>query len=261
LAGYNISFAGAGRVAGALCEAMYNAGLRICKIVSLTEKNGKDLAARCEAKWSSDLVFSEETDIIIVSVPDKHLEDVLREIRCRSDAVIAHTAGSYGLEVFPSSIRNSGVLYPLQTFSMGRKVVFKKLPFIIESSGEWSLNILKSLAEKIEGRVYITDAEHRKLLHLSAVFVCNFTNHMLHAGKVITKRAGFPFEVLEPLIHETILKAEENGPEKSQTGPAARHDLSTVRKHLELLSFSPRLQNVYREVSESIMSFSKSVEE
>lgn len=261
MGGYNISFAGAGRVGGALCEALYDAGLRISQVVSPTGENGKAVAERCKAVWSPDLIFSDETDIIIVAVPDSNLEEVIRKIRCRRDALIAHTAGSYGLDVFPSHIINSGVLYPLQTFSKGRRVTFRELPFFIESSGEVALNMLKSIAGKIGGRVYFTDTEHRRLLHLSAVFVCNYVNHMLHAGKEITERAALPFEVLEPLIQETILKAVENGPGKSQTGPAARHDLNTIAKHIELLSFSPRLQTLYREVSQSIMSLNKTVEE
>ena len=80
---------------------------------------------------------------------------------------------------------------------------------------------------------------------------------MLHAGKEISSKAGFSFEVFEPLIMETINKAVKNGPENSQTGPALRNDLNTIKKHLELLSFSPGLQNIYHEVSKSIMSFKK----
>jgi predicted short-subunit dehydrogenase-like oxidoreductase (DUF2520 family) len=252
---YNISFVGAGRVAEALCMALYNAGMSIRQIVSETETNGSKLARRCKAVWSPELLFTNKTNVIIVSVPDHRLSDVLSMIVCRKNTIVAHTAGSFGLEVFPPHITRTGVLYPLQTFSKGRKVNFTNLPFFIEASDTNTLNVLKNLSEYPGGIAHIADTEHRRLLHLAAVFVCNFTNHMLFAGEKVSTRAGISFEVLEPLLKETISKAIENGPGQSQTGPAMRHDMNTVKKHLELLSFSPGLQDVYREVSKSIMSF------
>jgi len=85
------------------------------------------------------------------------------------------------------------------------------------------------------------------------VFSCNFVNHMYCAGEVITTRAGMDFNVLIPLLRETMDKASDMGPEKSQTGPAVRNDKNTIEKHLELLSFSPDLQKIYRVITDSII--------
>ena len=117
--------------------------------------------------------------------------------------------------------------------------------------------ILKDIAESIGSKVHFIDTEHRRLLHVAAVFACNFTNHMLTAGKQITQKAGFTFEVLKPLINETVMKALEAGPENSQTGPAYRSDIGTIKRHIDLLSFSPELQGIYKEVTKSIMKFYK----
>jgi predicted short-subunit dehydrogenase-like oxidoreductase (DUF2520 family) len=95
------------------------------------------------------------------------------------------------------------------------------------------------------------------MLHLAAVFVSNFTNHMLTEGKEIAVKAGFSFEILEPLIKETIQKAIDSGPENSQTGPAVRNDKNTIEKHLELLSFSPDLQKIYVDMTKSIIEYYK----
>ncbi|OFY45310.1 MAG: hypothetical protein A2Z69_02235 [Bacteroidetes bacterium RBG_13_44_24] len=259
MAHYNVSFAGAGRVAGALCMEMHCSGITIRQIVSETAKNGKSLAGKCKASWSSDLVFYEPVDIIIVAVPDHRLTEVLKNIRCPGTARVAHTAGSFGIDMFPETIGHKGVFYPLQTFSRERKISFRDLPFFIEASDMKTSGILKGLAEKLGGKVYTVDAEHRKMLHLAAVYACNFTNHMLTAGKEIALKAGFSFEVLEPLIRETISKALEKGPDNSQTGPAVRNDQNTIGKHLDLLSFSPELQKVYRVVTESIIHHYKKI--
>jgi hypothetical protein len=80
---------------------------------------------------------------------------------------------------------------------------------------------------------------------------------MLTAGKEITLKAGLSFDVLKPLINETISKAMENGPEISQTGPSVRNDQNTIAKHMDLLSFSPELQKIYKEVTQSIIEHYK----
>jgi len=252
---YNISFAGAGRAGSAVCRELFNSGFRIELVVSETESNGRSLADSCKALWSSDLVFPDSTQVIIVAVPDQRLKSILDDIKCHPDTLVVHTAGSFGLEVFPERIRKKGVFYPLQTFSKNRNVSFRGLPFLLESSDNQSSVMLTNLAESIGGKVYFVDTEHRKILHLAAVFVCNFTNHMLTEGKDVAARAGFSFEVLVPLINETISKALMIGPEKSQTGPAIRNDQNTIEKHLELLSFSPELQRIYKEMTQSIIKY------
>jgi len=254
---YRISFIGAGNVSGALCRQLYMSGCRIRKIVSWTAKRGTSLAMSCNAEWSPEYNFTDFEDLIIAAVPDDKLTEILARIRCSENTIVAHTAGSLGLDVFPSFLKRTGVFYPLQTFSENRTISFRNLPFFIEASDPQSMQILGDIAEKAGGRVHFTDTASRKLLHIAAVFACNFTNHMLTAGKQITEKAGFSFGVLEPLINETVLKALENGPENSQTGPAFRTDRGTIKRHIDLLSFSPELQGVYKEVTKSIMKFHK----
>lgn len=249
---FNISFAGAGRVAGALCREMFRSGIKIRQIVSESVSDGKPLADECMAEWSPELSFSGQNNIVIVAVPDHKLKDVLATIRCSDNCIVAHTAGSYGLEVFPAGMKRKGVFYPLQTFSKGRTVDFRNLPFLLESSDSKTAEMLADLAVKIGGEVHFADSSKRKMVHLAAVFFNNFTNYMLTAGTEIANRAGLSPSIFEPLIKETISKALENGPSGSQTGPAVRNDLNTIEMHLELLSFSPELQNLYRELSESI---------
>jgi predicted short-subunit dehydrogenase-like oxidoreductase (DUF2520 family) len=252
-----ISFAGAGRVGGAVCKALFKAGYPIDLIVSESEKNCISLADYCNASWSNDLVFPGSTDVIIVAVPDQKLQNVLETIKCRPETLVVHTAGSFGLEVFPHEREKSGIFYPLQTFTTGREVNFRNIPLLIESSDSKSSETLEELAKSICDKVYYTDAEHRKMLHLAAVFVSNFTNHLLTLGKEVSLKAGYQFEILEPLILETISKALAIGPENSQTGPAIRNDRNTMEKQIDLLSFSPELQGIYNALTSSIIKYYK----
>jgi predicted short-subunit dehydrogenase-like oxidoreductase (DUF2520 family) len=236
---------------------LYRCGFKILQIVSESENNGKLLADTCNASWSSELIYRDQNDIIIVAVPDHRLNEILAQIKCTNDTIVAHTAGSFGLEVFPAHIKKAGVFYPLQTFSKGRSIRFKDLPFLLEASGKETAEVLECLAVTIGGKVHFLSLDQRKMLHLSAVFVNNFTNYMLTAGEEITAKAGLSFELLVPLIKETVAKALETGPGKSQTGPAVRNDLNTIEKHIELLSFSPELQTIYSEITKSIIKHYK----
>jgi predicted short-subunit dehydrogenase-like oxidoreductase (DUF2520 family) len=254
---YNISFVGAGKVTEALCQEFHQIGHVIRTIVSTGRQNGERLAELSGAKWSSSPVFGNGNDIIIAAVPDNKLVQVLEAIKCSGDTIVAHTAASFGLEVFPDTIIKRGLFYPLQTFSTGRKANLNEIPVFIEASDEETDSVLKDIASSVGCKIYETDAERRRMLHVAAVFVSNFTNHMLTSGKEISSVAGFSFDILIPLIRETVSKAIENGPEKSQTGPAIRHDLNTLEKHKELLSFSPEMRRMYEEVSKSIMDYYK----
>lgn len=253
--GFNISFAGAGKVASALCRKAYKSGHGIVQIVSPGEKTGRLLAASCGAKWSDRLDFGNDTDLVIVAVPDSRLEEVLSAVSCPVKAVVAHTAGSFGLEVFPSGIEHKGIFYPLQTFTLNREPDFRKINFFIETSDNYSTALLSQFAESLGSNVRPSTTGQRTILHIAAVFACNFTNHMLTAAKEVVSKSEMPFEVLEPLIRETLNKAMEMGPENSQTGPAVRNDLVTVRKHLDKLSFSPELQQLYRLITDSIINY------
>lgn len=254
----NISFAGAGRVAEALCREMLRAGHRIVNIVSPGEENGRALAARFNARWSGNLIFPDLCDIIIVAVPDNRLEEVLSEIKCGAGSIIVHTAGSYGLDIFPGKHHRKGVLWPLQTFTKGRETSLSGVPFFIEASDREVFRLIEALVASIGGELHEAAARNRKMLHLAAVFACNFVNHNLTVSSQLAGMGGFSFSVLEPLIRETISKASDNGPGKSQTGPAVRNDTLTISGHLELLSFSPELRDLYTATTKSIMKHGKS---
>jgi predicted short-subunit dehydrogenase-like oxidoreductase (DUF2520 family) len=253
----NISFLGAGKVASALAGKLSETGHRIDLIVSPHERNGKLLAENCGAVWSEQPDFPETTQLIITAIPDSLLQSVLKGINCGKETIVVHTAGSFGLEVFPGELLRTGVFYPLQTFSVHRHIDFDGLPFIIEASDEQVNKVLSDLAISIGGKIISVSSQQKIALHTAAVFMCNFSNYMLTAGKEVADRAGLPFGIFFPLIRETMAKAIESGPEHSQTGPAIRNDRITIDRHLELLSSTPELKKLYSEVTASIMNYYK----
>ncbi|MGM0665859.1 MAG: Rossmann-like and DUF2520 domain-containing protein [Bacteroidota bacterium] len=246
---------GAGRVGTALALAFNEQGHSILKIVSRSPGKAASLASLPGCEYADKPDIPDEAEVVIIAVNDDALGDVSAAIKSGGKPVIAHTAGSVGLEVFGNRPPgNHGVFYPLQTFTHGRKYDFSSLPLFVEANNEHSRTVLQTLASSLSRKVFYLESEKRKYLHLAAVFACNFVNHMYNSGKEITSLAGMDFDVLLPLLRETMEKASDMGPGKSQTGPAVRNDKNTIEKHLDLLSFSPDLQKIYRVMTDSIIN-------
>ncbi len=126
------------------------------------------------------------------------------------------------------------------------------VPLIVEGNNEEATDIAYRLAADISGRVLRTDFQQRQMLHLNAVFANNFTNHLLTIAQKICEEYKLPFEILHPIIRQTLEQTEKILPAESQTGPAIRHDDATIAKHLQLLAPYPDWQEVYARISKSI---------
>ena len=92
----------------------------------------------------------------------------------------------------------------------------------------------------------------RQVIHLAAVFACNFTNHCYALANEVLQTEQIPFSTLLPLINETASKVNTLTPQVAQTGPAVRFDENIINKQLELLRHHPRLQKIYELMSQSI---------
>jgi predicted short-subunit dehydrogenase-like oxidoreductase (DUF2520 family) len=166
-----------------------------------------------------------------------------------------HTAGSVPIDIL-DKFYNYGIFYPFQTFSKNRDISFDNIPILVEGNSKKTTGQLLKLASSLSKTVYEVNSEQRLLLHIAAVFACNFTNHLYHVSKKISDKAELPFDILQPLIEETVSKAFKVSPEKAQTGPASRSDRKTMEKHIEILTKSfdnKNLAELYEDISERII--------
>tara|TARA_R110002050_G_scaffold80765_1_gene172692 strand:- start:193 stop:888 length:696 start_codon:yes stop_codon:yes gene_type:complete len=186
--------------------------------------------------------------ITIIAVSDDAIAEVSSKIK--NDFVV-HTSGSVAMNDLKNSHRK-GVFYMLQTFSKDKKVDFNEIPFCLEAENKEDYQLLEFLAKSIGQKIYAVSSEQRKTLHVAAVFVNNFTNHLFKIGNDICNTNNVPFEILQPLIKETVLKIEKLSPEKAQTGPAIRNDKKTIKNHLNLLDKNQ--QKIYKILTKSIQN-------
>ncbi len=245
---------GSGNVATHLGKALYDAGHRIHQVWSRTALNASLLAESLNSEYLTDIrVLSDKADVYILSVSDDVIPQLASDFPFR-DKLLVHTSGTTSLEVLRPVSTQSGVLYPLQTFSKQKPVDFRLIPIAVEGSSDTVTEVLLSLARSISDNVLVFDSAKRAALHVAAVFACNFSNHLYQIASSILQQNGLEFEILRPLIAETAAKVQEFLPREVQTGPAVRGDKEIVNKHVKFLEGQPELQELYQKLSQSIIN-------
>jgi predicted short-subunit dehydrogenase-like oxidoreductase (DUF2520 family) len=252
----SVSFIGSGNVAWHLAPALDNTDFPVKEIFSLHKKNAAALAEKLyQAEVRSSLDFSGSSSrIFIISVNDDSIQEIAQDIVLPANSIVVHTSGSQPMSVLGyAGTENIGVFYPLQTFTKTRKVDWKEIPILVESDNSDTEKILMEMGKAVSKKVYKVSSQHRKALHVAAVFASNFTNHMLTISQELLEDKGLNLELIKPLIVETINKSLSLGPEKSQTGPAKRGDLEILDKHIEFLQHDEKLAEIYRVISQHIL--------
>ena len=137
-----------------------------------------------------------------------------------------------------------------------RSVTFKEVPLCIEAQNDADLTLLHQVASSISDKVYHINSVQRQSLHVAAVFVSNFVNHLYKLGNDICNEHQIAFEILQPLLLETAQKVQILSPDAAQTGPASRKDSTTINKHLALLT-DENQKEIYKILTKSIIDHGK----
>lgn len=241
---------GSGNVAQHLLNIMLKTDeVTIVQVFARNKNNISHLIT--EDRITSNYNEIEEADVYIISVSDNAIAEVASNLPFKNRLVV-HTSGTSELSVLDNKNRK-GVFYPLQTFSKSKVVDFSTIPICLETENESDYKTLEILANLISKKAYAISSEQRKSLHVAAVFVCNFVNHLYQIGNQICNENRVPFEILQPLIIETANKITELSPKEAQTGPALRNDTKTIEKHIEFLQNS-NYQELYKLLTQSIQN-------
>tara|TARA_R100000935_G_scaffold21876_4_gene40538 strand:- start:90759 stop:91514 length:756 start_codon:yes stop_codon:yes gene_type:complete len=217
--------------------------------VTVQQIYNRSFVENIETPQTQKLSDITEADVYIIAVPDDVIGDFSAKLPFRNKLVV-HTSGGAHMEVLSNANRR-GVFYPLQTFSKNTEVNFSTIPICVEAENKDDLKLLKKLGSNISKNVTEISSEEREQLHVAAVFINNFTNHLYHIAETISAKNKMEFDLLKPLIAETAKKIETLSPSQAQTGPAKRNDTKTIEKHLKLLEGSA-YRELYEKLTESI---------
>ncbi|GAA4300913.1 Rossmann-like and DUF2520 domain-containing protein [Aestuariibaculum suncheonense] len=224
---------GAGNVATHLFKAFKTT--ETINVVQWYNRNSDSLNTyKNEVAITDDLSQLAEADVYIVAVSDDAVKGLTKKLPFENRLVV-HTSGTVKISDIDKKNRQ-GVFYPLQSFSKSAKLDFANVPICIEAIKSEDYHLLKDMAIAIGSPTKKVNTDQRKVLHLAAVFVNNFTNQLYRVAHEITESEGAEFDLLKPLILETAKKVQELSPYMAQTGPAKRNDKKTLNNHAKLLT-------------------------
>jgi predicted short-subunit dehydrogenase-like oxidoreductase (DUF2520 family) len=255
-----IGLFGTGRVATALAPALVAAGHELVFVAGRTLAQVVALGTVAPGCQPISLPLAHPlpaADIYLLAVPDAAVPHLLVDIGWPAGSLVAHLAGALPVAVFTTVPQvRGGVLYPLQTFSPGRAIDWLAVPLFVEAPDAAAEALLLSLARSLSQQVARLDSAQRLQLHLGAVFASNFTNHVLGIAHALLTEAGLSFNLLAPLVRETVEKAlgAQPGPFAVQTGPAARYDAPTLAAHTAALAGHPAWQVLYTQLTQGIQA-------
>jgi predicted short-subunit dehydrogenase-like oxidoreductase (DUF2520 family) len=226
-----VAFIGSGKVATELALIFRFQGIDITGISSRNEVSGTDLAARLNCPFMAD-PNELKADLIIIATNDASVKALNSTLK--TESFVVYTAGAVNLDEITDE--NWGVFYPLQTFTENRHLTVDEVPILMEANSDELRNQLEALCEKIGFRYDYCNSPNRQKYHLAAVYVNNFVNHLFHKAQVQLKENQLNWNLLKPLIEETVAKLDDLSAFDAQTGPARRNDQSTILTHESLLN-------------------------
>jgi predicted short-subunit dehydrogenase-like oxidoreductase (DUF2520 family) len=248
----DIVIIGSGNTAAVLGRKFKAAGHNILQIVSRNAPAASKLAYEWDTESTNyPSIINRNADVYIIAVADDAIDEVIADLKLPGK-VVAHTAASVSKDILKNVSAHYGVFYPLQSLRKEMNGI-PEVPVFFDGSDEKAKKMLEALAHSIShDHVAQAGDEARMKLHVAAVIVNNFTNHLYALAEDYCKKEGIDFRELYPLIEETAARIKETSPSKLQTGPAARADEETIQKHLALLKLHPQLKKVYELLTESI---------
>lgn len=240
----SIVIIGSGKLATGLAGAIAKTDCELLGIWSRNTKKGELLAKQFQVSFFRQLAeLPLNADLYLLAVSDNAISEVAQALPAVT-GIVCHCSGGKPLDDL-KGLHETGVLWPIQSFTGGSEIDFSGIPLAIESESEENLRILEAFADRISHKVFRTNSEQRPNLHLAAVLVNNFPNLLYTLANDFLRNHGEDLSLFLPLMQESISRLNHSAPDQVQTGPAIRRDSATIQKHLDLLAEYPNLSELY----------------
>lgn len=254
-----IGFVGAGIVGTALAVRLRAKGYPVVIVASRTRASAERLAQRVGGGVvvASPQGVADRAELIFITTPDDAIGQVASQVRWRQGQGVVHCSGADSLEKLEPARQvgaQVGSFHPLQTFASVEHAI-DNLPgstFALEGEGA-ILETLKILARDLEGHWIKLGPGDKALYHAAAVIACNYLVTLVKLATDLWQTFGVSVpeatRALLPLVRGTVNNLDKVGLPHCLTGPIARGDLGTIKKHLAALEKSaPQGLSTYREL-------------
>jgi len=214
---------GPGRAGRALALALAQVGWRVEPLLGRTD----DIVGAAAG-----------ADLVVIATPDAVIAEVAAAIEPVDEgAVVAHLAGSLGLDVLGRHARRAAVhpLVALPTPELGAERLVGGAWFAVAGDP-----MARRVVDDLGGRAFEVADDDRAAYHAAAVIASNHVVALLGQAERVAAPVGVPLEAYLDLVRATIDNVAELGPAAALTGPAARGDWATIDRHLAALDPSER---------------------
>ncbi|MCK4352816.1 DUF2520 domain-containing protein [candidate division WOR-3 bacterium] len=240
-----IGIIGPGRVGTALSKAFKCAGHKIAGIASRKRED----ALKCMKitgcdYWSSNAQdIAKISDLVLITVPDSSIKDVVKEIKpvLNPDTILVHTSGTLPANIL--GVKRSLSMHPIVSFAGG------ELPDKSYFSIEGDIDIGKKLVKSIGGIPIVISANQKPLYHSALNFGASYLLTILNIGCKLLKKSGLKSgeEVILSLAITALDNAKRLGIKKSFTGPIKRGDTEIIKKEINALKeMAPEVLEIYK---------------
>jgi predicted short-subunit dehydrogenase-like oxidoreductase (DUF2520 family) len=250
----SISIVGAGRLGTALAVALERRGYTIDALVSTTRAHARrasrHLDARPLALSASELDQLPDSPLVVIATPDDRVAEVAARLAAglptpKRARVALHVSGALSSDALaPLAARGFAVgsLHPLVAVSdpAANAEDFAGAYFCVEGDAAAG-RLARSLVRSLGGRAFSVAARDKALYHASAVFAAGHLVALFDLAAELLSRCGLSRpearRVLLPLARGTVSNLSHARTDaEALTGPFARADAATVRRHLAALA-------------------------
>lgn len=249
-----LALIGSGNIAAFYGQRWVEAGIPLVQLIARNPLSGKALAERLHLLLTSAIDdLDQETDTVMLAVNDDALHELALHPALLGKRLI-YASGAVTMSEMQqgTSIKGIACLWPVFSVSAHQLPATQELPLVCSASDEQTKTAVMPLAKALSINLHWLSEEQKQIAHLSAVMSNNFTNHLFALAQDLTAKHQVPFELLLPLIQHTVNGLKHGSAAAKQTGPAIRHDLHTIEKHLRLLQDNEDLRTVYTVLTNSI---------
>ena len=254
-----IGFIGAGTVGTALAIRLGGKGYPVVAVSSRTITSAKrlvEIVPGCRAYDSAQAV-ADSAQLVFITTPDDAIEKVAGEIRWKTGQGVVHCSGADSTDILESASKRGalvGGFHPLQTFASTAHAI-ENIPgstFAVEAE-EPLIATLRGVTTALEGTFIRLSAGDKVLYHAAAVVACNYLVTLVKLATDLWQSFGVSSQQatlsLLPLLRGTLNNIDNIGIPDCLTGPIARGDSGTIKKHISALERSaPGILSTYREL-------------
>lgn len=253
----NVTVIGPGALGSSLLRALVKSGYEIASVISRNPA-GETLQTGIVATELFRMSEADNTNLgqlVFIAAPDDSISDVAMLLSTLNinwpGRTVAHCSGFLTSGEL-ASIREKGgsvaSFHPLQTFVKGSvSDDFKNINISLEGGSE-ALHVLEKVTSDLGARPLFLDQDQKSMLHISAVFLSNYLVSLGGIADRLIQNSipGRDVSLLYPLLLQTASNLAKSTPADALTGPVARGDVQTVRKHLETLSLDKEILKAYK---------------